>query len=510
MSFKFFDLKLTNKATSKQEDKSKTLKDIFKQARKSSDFHQFTPFSKEIGIVISFYKSMVDIEVINKHLLPQIQEHLTAATTIKELKTKIPLEEVHVSEDPMEVEKKLIKGYVIIHLKDSESFELLMINIQNDKLGYRSNNETENEFSVIGPKVGFVESISTNIHLLRKQIAVSELVFEEIKIGSMSKTEVVIAYIDGVTNPQYINTVRQRLENIDFDVVFDSSQLEQIISDNSNTPFPTFLSTERIDRVVYAMVSGQVAILANGSPYIVTGPSTLLDFFISPEDYYLTWILGSFFRIIRIFGVIFSMFSTAIYVAIITFHYEVVPEELLEPLISSRANVPFPPVLEAIFLEITIELLREAGARLPTKVGQTLGIVGGIVIGQASVQAALTSNILLIIVSLSALASFTTPIFKMSNAIRLLRFPFILIAATLGGFGIIVGFIFLLTHLLKLKSLGNPYMVPLYPFRIKNYQDSFIRSSYQYTTSRSRFLRPLSLRRYSPGKGKDDVNDEWT
>ncbi|WP_264737845.1 spore germination protein [Cytobacillus firmus] len=506
----FKGLNPNSKADSDRRNKGKTIKAIFEQAKKSSDFHQFNPFEEDNNIVISFYKSMVDTEIINKHFLPEVQEHIATITAINDLKTKIPFDEVEVTGDPNEVEKNLIKGYVIVHFMAAEPLEVLMINIKNDNLGYRSNNETENEFSVIGPKVGFVENISVNIHLLRKQIAVSELVFEEIKIGSMSKTEVVIAYLDGISNPQYINTVRQRLKNIDFDIVFDSSQLEQIISDNSNTPFPVFLSTERVDRVVYAMASGQIAILSNGSPYILTGPSTLLDFFNSPEDYYLSWILGSFFRIIRILGVLFSMFSTAIYVAVLTYHYEVIPEELLGPLISSRANVPFPPVLEAFFLEITIELLREAGARLPSKIGQTLGIVGGIVIGQASVEAALTSNILLIIVSLSALASFTTPIFKMSNAIRLLRFPFILFASILGGFGIAVGFVFLLSHLLKLKSLGNPYMVPLYPFRIKDYQDSFIRTSYQYTTNRSRFLRPLSLKRYAPGKGKDDGNDEWT
>lgn len=509
MSTKFVERFLSN-SRAKTNTESKSIKTIFQQARKSSDFHQFYPFEEKDSIIISYYKSMVDTEIINKLLLPKIQEHFEKGKELGEIKNFLPFDEMHVERDPNEVEKKLIKGYVIIQFKNSDTQEVLIINVQNDNLGYRLNNETENEFSVIGPKVGFVENIAVNIHLLRKQIAVPELVFEEIKIGSMSNTEVVIAYIDGITNPQYIDTVKQRLNNIDFDVVFDSSIIEQIISDNSNTPFPIFLSTERIDRVVYSMISGQVAILSNGSPYIVTGPSTLFDFFISPEDYYLSWILGTFFRIIRIFGVLFSMFSTSIYVAILTFHYEVVPEDLLQPLISSRAHVPFPPVLEAIFLEITIELLREAGARLPTKIGQTLGIVGGIVIGQASVQAALTSNILLIIVSLSALASFTTPIYKMSNAIRLLRFPFILVAATLGGFGIAVGFVLLLSHLLKLKSLGNPYMAPLYPFRVNNFQDSFIRSSYKFTTKRSQILRPLSLKRYTPNQDKDDSSNEWS
>ncbi|WP_223593571.1 spore germination protein [Neobacillus bataviensis] len=490
----------------KRADSHKTIQEVYQQAKKSSDFFQFSPFQREDSLLISYYKSMVDAKAINEHLLPVIKENGKKVKSLQELEQIIPFEEIEYSKDPNDIEKKLIKGYITIQLKDLR--ELLIINIQNEELGYRKNNETENEFSVIGPKIGFIENINVNIHLLRKKIAVPELVFEEMKLGTLSKTEIAVAYIEGVTNPQYVETVRQRIKDIDFDVIFDSSQIEQIFSDNSNSPFPLFLSTERIDRVVYAMISGQVAIFANGSPYIVTGPSTLLDFFISPEDYYLTWILGSFFRIIRILGVIFSMFSTSLYVAILTFHYEVIPGDLLQPLISSRAHVPFPPFLEAIFLEITIELLREAGARLPTKIGQTLGIVGGIVIGQASVEAALTSNILLIIVSLSALASFTTPIFKMSNAIRLLRFPLIILAALFGGFGIAIGFVLLLSHLLKLTSLGNPYMVPLYPFRLNSFRDSFIRSSYKNTTNRSPFLRPLSLVRYKPKENKDDSN-EW-
>lgn len=499
MSIKFIKRFLNNQ---KSENQTKSIKTIFQQAGKSNDFHQFSPTEGK-DITISYYKSMVDSKKLNDLLLPAIQENYKKLSEISDLKKLIPFEDVLVISDPLDVEKRLIKGFVIVHLKNFNHC-FLTINLSNSNLGYRKNNDTENEFSVIGPKVGFVENIDINLHLLRKQMAVTELIFEEIKIGSISKTEVVIAYLDGVTNQEYIKTVRQRLKDIDFDVVFDNSIIDQLISDNSNTPFPVYLSTERIDRVVYAMISGQVAILSNGSPYVITGPTTILDFFISPEDYYLSWMVGSFFRIIRIFSVIFSLFSTPIYVAVLTFHYEVVPEDLLEPLISSRAHVPFPPVWEAIFLEITIELLREAGARLPTKIGQTLGIVGGIVIGQASVQAALTSNILLIIVALSALASFTTPIYKMSNAIRLIRFPFILLAAFLGGFGIAIGFVLLLSHLLNLKSLGNPYMVPLYPFRIKNFRDSFIRSSFQYTTNRSNYLRPLSLKRYAAKEDKDD------
>ncbi|HEK9098825.1 spore germination protein [Bacillus pfraonensis] len=471
------------------------------------DFKQFSPSEHSDFLFISYYSTLIEGEKFQRVLLASIQRNIHNINTLEQLRSCIPLEDIIITDDVEEIELKLNQGFVVIQLRETDVL-CALINVENASLGLRENNETENEFSVVGPKIGLVENIDVNIHLLRKQIVTSNLIFEEITVGSMSKTKVLIFYLNGVTNPEHINTVRERLGNIDFDVVFDSSQIDQIITDNSNTPFPLFLSTERIDRVIYALINGQVAIMSNGSPYAITGPATIMDFFISPEDYYLPWIIGSFFRIIRIFGVIFSIFSTPIYVAVLTYHYEIIPMDLLGPIVSSRANVPFPPVLEVIFLEITIELLREAGARLPTKIGQTLGIVGGIVIGQASVEAALTSTILLITVSLSALASFTTPIFKMSNTIRLLRFPFIFAASLWGGFGIILSIVFLLTHLMRLKSLGTPYMVPMYPFRKSDYADNFIRSSYKNTTNRLRYLKPKVLKRYNSENDHDDINNE--
>jgi tetrahydromethanopterin S-methyltransferase subunit G len=484
------------------DEKIDGLEKVLNNAKKSVDFTCFSPTKNEEKIYISYYKSLVDTEKFQRVLLPNIQANVNNINTLMDLKSFLPIESTEMTDDSSDIILKLNKGFILIQLNKGDK-DGLLVNLKLTDSGYRLNNDTENEFSVVGPKVGFIENLETNMYLLRQKFVAAGLTFEEITIGDVSQTKVAIAYLDGTTNPQYINTVRQRLSDIDTSVVFDSSQLDQIITDNSHTPFPLLLSTERVDRTTYALEMGQVAILCDGSPYVITGPSTLFDFFISPEDYYLPWLTGSFFRIIRIFGVLFSFFSTPAYVAVLSFHYEVIPQDLLGPLISSRANVPFPPVLEVIFLELTIEFLREAGARLPTKIGQTLGIVGGIVIGQASVEAALTSNILLIIVSLAALASFTTPIFKMSNTIRLIRFPFIFLAAILGGFGIMIGLIIMLTHLLELKSLGNPYLVPIYPLRAKNLGDTFIRSSYEVTTKRPDYLRTLRKIRYRSDKNKD-------
>lgn len=480
---------------------------VLKDTFKSNDFVQSVHTIQDKRIHFTYCKAIVDQELIHHELLHRIQISNAEINHLFALKNLIPLENIKLSTNVEEITQSLIKGFIYVQLEPDLN-EGLLIHIADLKRGYRSNNEADNEYSVIGPKVGFVEDIDTNLNLLRKELTSENLRFEEYIVGSLSQTRVAIVYVDGVCNPQHVNTVRQRIVDADNDVLFDSSILDQVITDNANSPFPLFMSSERVDRAKFNLMNGQVVILCGGSPYFISGPTIVFDFFASPEDYYLPWILGSFFRCIRYVGVAFSIFASPFYVAVLTFHYSVIPQSLLGPIIESRANVPFAPILEVLLLEITVELLREAGARLPTKVGQTLGIVGGIVLGEAAVQASLTSNVLIIIVSLSALSSFATPIFKMANTIRFLRFPLMGLAAAWGGLGIMIGVVLLLGHLLRLKSLGTPYIVPLFPFRIREFTDSFIRSSLSLTFNRPRYLRPLSLRRYKVSKSKD-ISDDY-
>lgn len=497
---------MTNQVIEPISEKMKNLDELICFFKKSSDYHHFSPIHKEDEIEISYYRTLVNQETLNQYVIPVFQYVEGKHPQLEDLMRHLPFNDMELTTDLATIEKKITGGFIMIRLRKNRS-KVLMVNVRDNKSGYRQSNETDNEFSVIGPKIGFVENLDTNIGLIRHKLTDSRAVFKEITIGNMSKTRVCLLYLEGITNPEYVNTAIQRLESFSLDVVFDSSLVDQIISDNGNSPFPQFLSTERVDRVTFAVINGQVAILADGSPYVFTGPSSLNDFFISPEDYYMPWVVGSFFRIIRLLGVVFSLFASAMYVALMTYHFEVIPDGLIGPLISARAFVPFTPLLEVIFLEITIEVLREAGARLPTKIGSTLGVVGGIVIGQAAVEAALTSNILLIIVALSALTSFTTPIFKMSNTVRLLRFPIILAAACWGGLGILIMFILILGHLMKLESLGSPYLAPFYPTRPKYWADTIIRPSYRWTWKRNGTIRPIQDVRYVP-KSQENPDHE--
>ncbi|MBY0124186.1 spore germination protein [Bacillus sp. S/N-304-OC-R1] len=483
----------------KQNESKKEQSNLEKSLEKSKDFAKSFHRNQKtnIRICLTFMSSLVDQEIIQQALLPELLEG--ELNIIEDVKKLIPLTDVEISEEYDKVEQKLLNGYVMVTLESVED-KFAFIAVQKENV--RSISPPEIEFSVIGPKEAFVESLGTNLNLIRKRLPVKELIVEEFTLGSLSKTRVALLYMDGITNEENINTVRQRIKEVEFDAITDSSYIVQLISDNSNSPFPQLLDTERPDRVVGVLAEGKIGIIVDGSPHVLIAPTTLVEFFGSFEDYFLNWILASFFRLIRVFSVLFSLLITPIYVAVLTYHYELVPKDLIGTLITSRRVVPLPPILEAIFLELTIELLREAGARLPTKVGQTIGIVGGIVIGTASVEAGLTSNVLLIIVALAALASFTTPVYKMGNTIRFLRFPFLLFAQLWGLLGIVFCFSLMLTHLLRLTSLGRPFLAPLYPPRLEDLKDSFIRFPFRKQYLRPFFLQTQNRVRFSKEKAK--------
>ncbi|MCF6139380.1 spore germination protein [Pseudalkalibacillus berkeleyi] len=486
------------KKKSKQSDEEpKNLNELFELADQSEDFVRYEMVSQHGSLWISYMKTLIDIETLHRDILPHLQKMKTRS--LEDFKMGIPIEDLEITKDIKKIKTHFLKGYLVLQI-NQKSQECLLVKALSSST--RSIGAPEIEFSVLGPKEAFIESLDTNIHLIRKRLPDINLTVKEFKIGTKSQTRINVLYLDHIANDENVQTVLQRIKDIEYDQISDSSFITQMIADNQNSPFPQLIDTERPDRVASVLGEGKIAIAVDGSPQVLIGPTNLLEFFSAFEDYFLSWHIATAFRLIRIFSVLFSVLATPIYVAIMTFHYELIPKDLLSTLITSRSTVPFPPILEALILELTIELLREAGARLPTKVGQTIGIVGGIVIGTASVEAGLTSNVLLIIVALSALASFTTPVYKMGNTIRLIRFPFLFFAQLWGLIGIVIAFCFVMVHLIKLKSLGRPYLQPLYPPRITDFKDTIIRLPF---TSQS--LRPLNLqtedtRRFSKKKAK--------
>ncbi|MCQ6528015.1 spore germination protein [Bacillus mycoides] len=483
-----------------ENDHIHSLQDLIEKLKQSSDFVNYhTSDDETMPYWISYYRPSLDGEKLQKYLMPTLMER--PCTPLEELKEHIPMSGITITNDLQKIEDMVLKGHAIIQLNQQDQ-KCMLANIAIDT--YRAPSPPLNESTVIGPQEGFVEAIDTNINLVRKRLPVLELQTKEMIIGEFSKTKVVMMYLDNLAEKDNVEFLEESLRALEYDQINDSAYIQELMGEKSI--FPLYINTERTDRVTKALIDGKIAIFVDGSPSVLLTPVSYFDFFISPEDYNVSWLYATFSRILRLIAVLFSICATPLYVAILNYHYELIPSDLLETLILSRAQVPFPPLIEALFLELAIDLLREAGARLPMKVGQTLGIVGGIVIGQASVQAGLTSNILLIIVALSALASFITPIYKMGNAVRLLRFPFLAFAEIGGLFGISLGFIFLFTHLFRLTSLRKPYAL-FYPTRQQSFKDSWIRFPLTMIDTRDVQARPQHVKKATNGISTKHTSD---
>ncbi|MFT2136770.1 spore germination protein [Bacillus cereus] len=489
--------------TKPEKDRIHSLQNLIEKLKKSSDFVNYhTSDDETMPYWISYYSPSLDGEKLQKYLMPTLLERPNAS--LEELKEHIPMSGITITNDLQKIEDMVLKGHAIIQLNQQDQ-KCMLANIAIDN--YRAPTPPLNESTVIGPQEGFVEDIDTNINLVRKRLPVLDLQTKEMIIGEFSKTKVVMMYLDNLAEKDNVDFLEESLRALEYDQINDSAYLQELMGEKSI--FPLYINTERTDRVTKALIDGKIAIFVDGSPSVLLTPVSYFDFFISPEDYNVSWMYATFSRILRLIAVLFSICATPLYVAVLNYHYELIPSDLLETLILSRAQVPFPPLIEALFLELAIDLLREAGARLPMKVGQTLGIVGGIVIGQASVQAGLTSNILLIIVALSALASFITPIYKMGNAVRLLRFPFLMFAEIGGLLGISLGFIFLFTHLFRLTSLRKPYAL-FYPTRQQSVKDSWIRFPLTMIDTRDVQARPQHVKKAAKGistKHRSDFDD---
>ncbi|MGG3467018.1 spore germination protein [Neobacillus pocheonensis] len=450
---------------------------------KSNDFvYEHTSLKENEPFWLSYYRTLISSDILHKDVLPFLQDRLS----LEELKSKIPVQEIVFTKDSDTIVQSILNGAIVIQ-KHPFDEECLIINIANTK--FRDISVPLMESSAVGPQVGFIEELDTNINLIRKRLPVPELLVEEMKVGELSKTRVAVLYMDGIADPENVNTVIQRIKDLQYDHIQDSSYIASMIEDNSNSLFPQSISTERTDRVAAGLTEGKIIIAVDGSPNLVILPVTLMESFIAMEDYSYSWIIGNFFRLMRLLSIFISGMVTPMYVAIMTYHYELIPARLLETLVGSRASVPFPPFLEALFLELMIEMVKEAGIRLPFKIGQSLGVVGGIVIGQAVVEAGLTSNVLLILVGLGTLASYTSPIYKFSNTIRFLKFPTIFLAQWFGLFGVFLSFQFIQVHLLRLTSLGRPY-ISQYPIRITSFQDLWVRLPFSMQKENPKNLRP--------------------
>lgn len=319
------------------------------------------------------------------------------------------------------------------------------------------------EQTVLGPQEAFNETLRSNTALLRKLIRSEKLSTEFIKVGMRNETYVAVMYLRDLANPALVAEVKRRINSIKVDHILDSGVLEQFIEDNPYNLNSTVLATERPDRIASKIVEGRVAILVDGSPFVLVVPTTMYEQLHTGEESYSRWQFGTFIRYLRVFAFGLSFLLPGLYLAIVLFHHEMIPTELLLAIAGNREKVPFPSIVEVLLMELSFELIREAGLRIPGIMGSTIGIIGALILGQAAVQANIVSPILVILVAVTGLASFAIPYYSLAFTARIYRFIYIALGVTLGFFGISMGLFAQIILTANLKSFGAPYLAPTGP-----------------------------------------------
>lgn len=446
-------------------------------------FREFNIGHTGIRSIVIFVDGLSDKDLIDKHIMPTLmgnflaeykQDHpyIKGSISNEFIKNEVlSISEVEEVGSIKELASKVLTGSTAL-LIDGLPDALIL---GTTKLKTRTIEEPLSEALVRGPRVGFTESLSDNTSLLRGSGENENLSLVKFQVGSHSKKDLVVAYIKDIVDPDLVQEVEKRIKKIDIDNVPESGYVEQLIEDNYLSPFPQVQNTERPDRVIAALMEGRVAILLDGTPFALIVPVTLSMMLQSPEDYYERWIPGTFIRLLRYLAAVLALFTPSLYIAFISFHSGLIPTKLAISIIGSRSGVPFPALIEALFMEISIEILREAGLRLPKPIGPAMGIVGGLIIGEAAVEAGIVSPVLVIVVALTAISSFAIPQYSTGFTLRILRYPAMFCAAVFGLYGVILFFLFMTSHLVKLKSFGVPYLSPIVPYRLSEWKDLMVR-----------------------------------
>lgn len=448
-------------------------------------FREFKFGEYTAGVV--YIDGMADKGLLNDYLLEPMMDFKGVVQKPEDIKAKV----IAVS-DMKEIQKmsdginSILAGETLVFIDNLEG----ALTIANRAWPNRGVGEPSGETVIRGPREGFTETIRFNTALVRRRIRDTRLRIEGSQCGIRSKTDIAIMYIEDIVNNEVLEELKTRLQRIDIDAILDSGYIEQYIEDNENTPFPQVQSTERPDVVAAALYEGRVAILVDNSPFALIVPAVFATFFQSPDDYYNRWINGTVVRFTRIAAIIISLILPAFYVAVTSFHTGLIPTKLAYTIASSREGVPFPAYIEALLMEFSLMFLIEAIIKLPKPVGSTIGIVGGLIIGQSAVTAGLISPIMVIVLGLTAITTFLIPNYTMTSAFSYFRIMFIILSAIFGLYGIMLGSIFLIIHLTRIKSFGVPYLAPAVDLVWRDMKDLYIRAPWKNFLDRPNFLKP--------------------
>ena len=477
----------------------RTLSEIFSNCYDVA-FQRFEGKKEGQGCLLVYICGMVDQNSLNESIFKPIAECYVRdggsnQACLEGMQSRTNLQTLNQME---EVVLRILSGSALLFFEGlKQGFALDIKSIQT-----RSVSEAKIDSTTSGPQEAFVEDASINVNLIRKRLKTPMMKLEMMEIGKQSHTKVVLAYIKDIADAKVLKEARKRIRRINMDMILDTGQLRQFIEDDPLSPLPQVELTERPDSVVAGLAEGRFAILLDGSPFALIAPTTISYLFTAADDYYQRFYYVSFMSVLRYFSFFLAILGPSLYIAVTTFHPELVPLELLVTIAGNRAEVPFPALMEAILMEITFEIIVQAGTRLPSTLAQPLSIVGALVIGQISVEAGLVSPLMIIVVSITGISSFLIPKLNSSRQISVIRFPMMMLGATLGFFGIIMGVLALLIHALSLRSFGVPYFSPYAPFDLQSMKDSILKMPEWLMTERPKFIQRNNTTRVRASKPK--------
>jgi len=464
---------LLNPLSSSLKKNVDNLKKMFEQCD-DIVFH-FTEFSNITGCLIFLS------EMVSNQAMFEIEQGLSSfsdRSNMKEAMTsfirkRFSFSSVMEVDNNQSVAEQILAGNTVLIV---DEIKTAFVFHSSNSLG-RTINEPNTERTVRGPQEGFVEDIHKNVMLIRRKIRTPSLKVEYLSIGNQTNTKISVIYIKGIASDEIVKEVHQRLSRIKIDGILESQYIESMIKDSPRSPVPTIFSTERPDRVCGSLLDGKVAIVVDGTPFVLTVPAVFVEFLHSSEDYYDGALVATTLRWIRFLGLFVTLILPAFYVALTTFHQDLLQSPFLIRMASNREALPYPVLIEAIFMLLTFELLREAGLRMPRTLGGAIvTILGLVLIGQAAVQAGIIGPVLTVVISITALTSFILPNYAFHQIIRFSGIPLLILAGLFGFMGIIVGLMFGLTYLVSLRSFGIPYFSPVSPARKESWKDVFIRA----------------------------------
>ncbi|WP_373897330.1 spore germination protein [Haloimpatiens sp. FM7315] len=430
---------------------------------------------KNKKIVIAYIAEITDRNRVSSDIIKPILEYSKVNDNTKQnikyiANSVIYLDDILIDDDVDKMSEHILKGKSLIIMEGAKGY----IVANTYKVEKRSIEGPQLQNVLRGPRDAFTESFDSNLSLIRYRIKDSSLMINKFTIGRRTKTSVGVVYLNDVANSKYVSDIQNKLKNIDVDGIIDAGYIEKFISDKGKKFFPEFGINERPDSVCGDILKGKVCLVVEGSNLVLVAPYTLPDFLDAGDDHYDNTYISVFMKNLRIMALIMSLTLSSLYVAIISYHPDILPPQYILVLAESRVTVPVNALLEVTLMELVTEILKESSLRLPKQVGSAISIVGTIVIGQAAVSAGLTSAATVIVISLTTMTSFISPDYAISQPIRLLKFMLIILTGIFGLFGFVVGITIITINITSKASLGVPYTAPIAPFNFKDLKDYFL------------------------------------